>query len=352
MKKTLLFVIIFAAFISVTNAQNASEYFPTNDLGHVWNYKITTLDTLGEPIESSAYYEIDSLVSQDFFHEKNSYLLLSKSGTANSIQMLPYIDSSFVNFDGNVANVYMQSLLAQYMAGFLDEGGSPYSGWYPVFDVTATLNRSVELFRVDTTITIDSISVPSRLTVERKRLSDELIQTEIGLFTTKKFEISFNVYYMVGIIPLKILSIPTNIWLAENNWIVKEKRESLWFSYSDLGIPPIFIPGSDKIVVSEITGVSEESNYPNQFSLEQNYPNPFNPTTTINYTVASGNLTSIVNLSVFDVLGRKVATIVNKEQTPGNYSVRFDASRFSSGIYFYKLSSGNIVKIRKMLLVK
>ena len=92
----------------------------------------------------------------------------------------------------------------------------------------------------------------------------------------------------------------------------------------------------------------------NRFELFQNYPNPFNPTTTIQYSipsVANGELTN-VNISVFDILGRKVATLVNGLKSGGNHTVRFDASHLSSGIYFYQLKTDNFASSRKMILMK
>ena len=90
------------------------------------------------------------------------------------------------------------------------------------------------------------------------------------------------------------------------------------------------------------------------FELKQNYPNPFNPTTTISYVHPSiaGSNAANVELIVYDALGRKVATLVNKEQTPGNYSVQFNAGNLPSGLYFYRLSYGNLELSRKMLLLK
>lgn len=88
---------------------------------------------------------------------------------------------------------------------------------------------------------------------------------------------------------------------------------------------------------------------PTEFSLLQNYPNPFNPSTTIRYDLpASGN----VMLKVFDMLGREVSTIVNERQTPGRYSVQFDASTLASGLYFYQLHINGFTSVKKMMVVK
>ncbi len=88
---------------------------------------------------------------------------------------------------------------------------------------------------------------------------------------------------------------------------------------------------------------------PTGFSLEQNYPNPFNPTTTIKYAIAKE---ANVTLKVYDVLGKEVATLVNEVKQPGNYEVEFDASKLTTGIYFYHFQAGNYSQVKKMILLK
>jgi len=96
------------------------------------------------------------------------------------------------------------------------------------------------------------------------------------------------------------------------------------------------------------TGV-EESRLPTEFVLMQNYPNPFNPTTKIEYSIP---LQSQVELKVYNVVGQEVATLVNEVQKSGIHSVKFSASNFASGVYFYRLVAGNFVSVKKMVLVK
>ncbi len=88
---------------------------------------------------------------------------------------------------------------------------------------------------------------------------------------------------------------------------------------------------------------------PKEFSLEQNYPNPFNPITTIKYNLPKA---SEVALTIYDVLGREIITIVNGQQQPGIYEVKCDASNVSSGIYFYQLKTNDYVNTKKMLLLR
>ncbi len=85
------------------------------------------------------------------------------------------------------------------------------------------------------------------------------------------------------------------------------------------------------------------------FSLAQNYPNPFNPSTKIRFTLPHDQKTS---LALYDVLGKEISVLINSEMSAGNYEVNFDGSSLPSGIYFYRLTSGNYSQIRKMLLVK
>ena len=97
------------------------------------------------------------------------------------------------------------------------------------------------------------------------------------------------------------------------------------------------------------TDVVYENNLPTTYSISQNYPNPFNPTTQIQYTIEKpGN----VSLVVYDILGRKVAELVNEFQQSGQYKVNFDASRLASGVYIYKIESGSFSSIKKMMLMK
>jgi len=110
------------------------------------------------------------------------------------------------------------------------------------------------------------------------------------------------------------------------------------------------LPG-ESAPLNTVTGVLEgtKPGLPGAFKLEQNYPNPFNPTTRIAYSVpVRGN----ISLKVFNLLGQEVATLVNEEKTPGNYFVQFDASKLSSGVYYYRLEAGSFLSVRKMLLIK
>ncbi len=100
---------------------------------------------------------------------------------------------------------------------------------------------------------------------------------------------------------------------------------------------------------SVVVNVVQNSLAPQEFTLFQNYPNPFNPTSTIKYAISK---TGFVNISIYDVLGEEIKVLVNEKQTPGNYEIIFDGKDLASGIYFYKIRTGEFSQIKKMVLIK
>jgi hypothetical protein len=99
-----------------------------------------------------------------------------------------------------------------------------------------------------------------------------------------------------------------------------------------------------------LVGVNPLSNtVPTTYSLSQNYPNPFNPVTRINFAIPKQGL---VSLKIYDVLGREIMTLVNEVKTPGVYSVDFNGSELSSGVYFYRMESNGFSDVKKLMLVK
>lgn len=96
-----------------------------------------------------------------------------------------------------------------------------------------------------------------------------------------------------------------------------------------------------------INNISTET--PSDYSLNQNYPNPFNPSTKISFSVPKSGL---VTMKVYDLLGKEIAEIVNQSMQPGTYEATWDASRFTSGVYFYKLEANGFSDMKKMMLIK
>ena len=136
------------------------------------------------------------------------------------------------------------------------------------------------------------------------------------------------------------------IWEVKLVYKVKAKdtqnKYSL-FSNSD------YINGDPTVVWKRSGNNNDEKVIVTTYELNQNYPNPFNPSTLLNYQIPENNY---VNLTVYNSLGQTVAKLVNEYQSKGKYSVEFDASNLSSGIYFYKIKAGEFSDVKKMLLTK
>ena len=108
-----------------------------------------------------------------------------------------------------------------------------------------------------------------------------------------------------------------------------------------------------------ITGIEPiNSEIPVEYKLFQNYPNPFNPVTKIKFDLPKSNLTLseakglMVKLDIYDFLGRETAALVNEQLQPGTYEVEWNGSNYSSGVYFYKITSSNYIQTKKMILIK
>jgi len=100
-------------------------------------------------------------------------------------------------------------------------------------------------------------------------------------------------------------------------------------------------------LITDIDNV--DNNVLGSFSLSQNYPNPFNPTTMINYQLPK---ISAVQISIYNILGQKITTLVDKRQNAGTYQVEWDASAFASGIYYYRIQAGEFHDVKKMVLIR
>jgi hypothetical protein len=121
---------------------------------------------------------------------------------------------------------------------------------------------------------------------------------------------------------------------------IKSKKGNI--SFNETGKNKIRLMASADRIINSI-------NLPSVYSLMQNFPNPFNPTTMIKYALPK---VSNVKLTVYDILGREVSTLVNEQQQPGSYQVTWNASNVASGIYFYQLKAGNFVDTKKMILIR
>jgi len=114
------------------------------------------------------------------------------------------------------------------------------------------------------------------------------------------------------------------------------------------------LTNGEEIIISDSTInklniVSGQILSPSRYSLEQNYPNPFNPITKIKFSIPDE---SGVNLSVYNILGELISTLVDEKLKAGYYEFNFDGTKYSSGVYFYRINAGSFVETKKMILLR
>lgn len=364
--KTVITAFCLLIFSGLNIAQQASDYFPTQ-LGYEWKFKAIPLDSASNPIPSLAFYRMDFFESIANYKGKLANIVLTKSGPLQTIQQQPFLDTLFYHTDGTNGFEYFSIRNIEEFLLALDslqidttfsfyEFFSSLQDWYSVYRFASQINLEYILTSVNQVININSVPYTFRFRYVGKRLQDETIQTVQGNFNCKKFLLQWKIAYLLGPIPVELLSTYDTIWIAPGNWIVQDIIPGQYIdNLTILGIPPFTIPGLETKLTNEIiVSASNEETIPNTFSLEQNYPNPFNPTTNIGFRIANRGF---VSLKVYDALGNEVATLVNEELEAGKYEVDFNVAQVSrpeiaSGIYFYRLQAGSFIETKKMLLLK
>ncbi len=346
--KPLLLFLLFVAIVPIRlSAQSAASFFPTQ-LGYKWHYTVATLDSLQNIIPGSERSRIDSLAGEMMYQGKLAKVILTLN------DLLP--DTSFVSLEGSNGFQYIGTTFALGMLppGIADSLQTLF-GWYSTFRFAQPINQTYILLTRSFTVPLDSnTTLPLVITITGRRLSDQTVSVPFGTFTNaKRFLITTSVGTQVlppPFPPLPLFSIPDTTWIAQETWIVKRITPSVTINLSTFGFPPLTLPGQ-RIVLSTPSLSVPHQHTSSTFELAQNYPNPFNPTTTFTYRLPNA---SHVRLEVFDVLGRKVVTLVDAWQGAGNYDIMFNSAQFNltSGVYFYRLTAGAYSETRKMILSK
>ena len=364
--KRIKFTILIAFAFSSLYAQNASEYFPSQP-GYKWYYESVPLDSLNNPVNAQKFFSIDSFAVITPYHDRNANVVLSKTGPQITINFQPYTDSIYYNFDASNGFEYFDPELVAGMLGNVDSTlginffnlFNSLKGWYSYYRMSSNVNTSYQIFSKDTTVTVNSVELPIRFQLIRKRLADETINTTLGIFDCKKFLLERRLSYLVWFFPLPeplpvtILSVAETVWLAPENWKVKSYIPSTNVDLFVLGIPNFNIPGLETNIILPITNIKDEEVTINSFELYQNYPNPFNPSTNIKYSIGQAGF---ISLKVFNYLGQEIETLESEYKSAGSYVISYNPA-FSdknpaSGIYFYQLKVGDISQEKKMILLK
>ncbi len=367
MKIYFAFLALFLGFTGSVTAQSASGYMPV--LNSTWT--IESVSTLDDSVLASST-RTDSLVSIEPDGEYTVYSIYTSEG--ETYRLDPRGDTLFIRlaqilgsdiFDEDLIELDVDPderlPLAILSAGVNDEWEIYY------------LEQTVELTDTIKSVFPDDVNIEDeadiKIHVSGTRLAEEVIILPIGEITTYVFdatmELSLTLYarlfgqtFPVEVDLIDEFSIRS--YIGAERGIVQQyneeydviaRHDSQFLSFSEY----VFTLAANNSTMIEFTegdptSVTEyDTRKPEVFSLHQNYPNPFNPVTRIAYTLAER---SHVNVTVYNILGAKVTTLVNKEQQQGTYNVTFNASHLPSGVYFYTFKAGDFIETKRMVFSK
>ena len=349
---------ITAFFISIVTfstgiAQNASEYL-TPSVGSTWRYQRFDLDTAQNIVTGSQKIVVDSLIGSGTFNGVNGYVLKSLHS--------PPRDSTIVGMNADIISFYNGGYPIEGLSTSVDSLGLGFIpqalGWYAYFKFASPpLNNRVDtLFRRDSTIILDGTEFPLTLIISRIRRPAGVVTVPAGTFVTAvPFEITLNVdtwiFTPLGKFAVPLLKLTDTLFVAKNNWIVKEIQGSTYFPLTAIdndSVPSFRIPGFVRLLEQQtLTSVERDENEIPAFLLEQNFPNPFNGTTHIPITVRNR---ANISIEIYDLLGRFVDTVVRTTAEPGTHFFRWDADHHPSGMYLCRTTVNGKTKTHKMIL--
>lgn len=315
------------------------------------------LNSSGDTLWSADYNGSGNNTDQpnDMFVDDNGNLYL----TGFSRQGTTYGSEDYITIKYNSSGIQQWARLYNGPGNFYDEARSIYVDSVKNVFVTGVSYGSGSGYDYET-IKYDS----SGNLIWSQRFNGIANNTDIG--TAIRVDRSGNTImggitkssanYNLGI--LKYNSSGIQQWVAQYNTTTDSSNSTCLMSLDNLG--NVYIGsttlenGTDYDILlakySDLIGISKNKNQiPNSFELGQNYPNPFNPETIIKYSLPKDEH---VNIRIYNLLGSKISTLINDFKKAGNYFVKFDASKYASGIYFYEMTAGEFKAIKKMAIVK
>lgn len=338
---------------------NFTEFIKSSDGGNSWKYFTRfslerAVKTLFSPTDFNVFYALDfdsglNKISKDLFpSDRNDHVSYYPLNIGNSWTYF------YRNCELNCDTSYFTETVS---GKIIKPNGKEYykiessrSPGYTYFVRIDSLNLYViqfDVFGFDGEFILYDLYSPSNdpysILSTYERMEWNIIKTGNMYLDELSYEANFKAYTFIGLMGLTTT-------LVQNIGITRRSGgEGNYFER-------VLIKAQiDDVEYDFITDIENKESVSNKYHLSQNYPNPFNPSTTISYSipnVASGFSQGNVKLTVYNILGQKIATLVNQHQKPGNYKTVFDASNLPSGIYYYSLSVNNYLSTKKMVFLK
>lgn len=325
---------------------NQIRRFKINDAGG--NLSISDYSALTDTVE---YHRRDMNVVPAIRPDGTSEYIVLYGGVFRHGADLPFLNPIYIDGSGAVVDNTFSQKMSQYTCAFLSAFNSVNGDFHTTFFGGMSLwyyNEITHQQEYDSLVPfINDVTTLSKTSggISHEVISSTKLPALLG--TNSQFIVSESVpRYSNGVLKLNEISGRTFAGYIFGG--IRALLPNNTPSFPSDYIMKVYI--TPKSVNITQTG----NNVPDRLELKQNFPNPFNPSTKIKFNVASDNSggASPVKLVVFNSLGEEVTTLVDKALSPGTYEVKFDGSMLSSGVYFYKLISGNFTDTRKMFLLK
>ncbi|NWG29479.1 MAG: T9SS type A sorting domain-containing protein [Ignavibacteriaceae bacterium] len=350
-------------YISVSNLENGHGYwvnFQSNTQKTFVGWPLNYLDIMVLPGWNitgtlSSDFQISNICTEpeniiDYIYGyENGYVLITK-------------DSSLIPGKGYWVKTKNLTGVGHLI---LNKYGDPC--WMPKI----TTSFDLDLSKMDKFIVTDSAGNSQTLYVSNTDIDTIMVNLKLDLppiFAELDFDSRFayndfikKVSVDSGIIDLNIL-VHTNAYPVGLTWELNPENGLNYSFINDSGTGKVsaslnelnqltFYKLNDNMIRLSVMANERDglSNIPLEYALHQNYPNPFNPYTTIKYDIIK---MQDVKFTIYDILGREIKTLVNEQQQPGIYVIRWDASDVSSGVYFYQLKTKDYINTKKMILLK
>ena len=240
-KQLFIFVSLIIFFTFSLYAQNASDYFPSAP-GFKWFSKTIPFDSLNHLVDSLSYVNIDSFAVNRDYIGKPAKVIISKSGTKETVLKKSYYDTSYVFLDSTNIWNYMSSFpgIDTLSIGIFNT----FNGWYSVYRLSQTINSSYTIYTKDTIVNYSGFNTTFTHVVNAKRLADQTISTALGNFLCKKFILTDAIKAKISFFSIPILNVNDTVYIAPGNYIVRDIRPSANVDLSSFGQEAFFIPGS------------------------------------------------------------------------------------------------------------
>jgi hypothetical protein len=288
--KSIGLIILFIS--SSIIAQSRAEYYPLQ-IGNKWVYKVTDYEGDVSPTPPSISFHSKEVIGDTVMDNGKKYFVILENGV-NEYERFDTLTNEIIYYSSNAGSQVNEEQI--------------YSLNY-IKDSTVVWNSSFGGMKFQITF----YQMPSSDTSTINLIGDGLGSVNVSF---KKF---------IGIV---YNSYSYDFGVSYSNLIGYRINGKQW---------------------GQLTGVNTNLNIVSDYKLEQNYPNPFNPTTKIMYKLPKEGM---VSLKIYDMLGREVKTLVNEHKNAGSYNIEFNANHLTSGIYFYRLTSGNFTQVKKLILIK